>query len=69
MAVFLLCREFWQDNGEIPRQQLLDAVDGMIGDADQYLAQISFGIDAVEFRRTDQVMRDLKVRNRYVIRA
>jgi hypothetical protein len=69
LAVFFLCREFWQDNGKIPRQQLLDPIDGMIGDADRRLEQISFGIDGIEFRRTDKVIQDLKASNRYVIRA
>jgi hypothetical protein len=36
----------------MPRQKLLDAVDGMIGDAGEHLAQISFRIQAVELGRT-----------------
>jgi hypothetical protein len=36
---------------EIPRQQFVDAVDGMVGDTRQHLAQIGFGIETVEFRR------------------
>ena len=41
---------------EIPRQQFVDAVDGMVGDAGQHLAQIGFGIEAVELGRTDQAV-------------
>ncbi len=38
---------------EIPRQQFVDAVDGMVGDAGQHFMQIGFGIETVELRRTD----------------
>jgi hypothetical protein len=41
---------------EIPRQQFVDAVDGMVGDTRQHLAQIGFGIETIEFRRTDQAV-------------
>ena len=34
--------------GEVPRQQLLDAVDGMIGDAFEHVAQIEFWIKAIQ---------------------
>ena len=41
---------------EIPRQQFVDAIDGMIGNLCQHLAQIAFGIYAVEFGRADQAI-------------
>jgi hypothetical protein len=41
---------------DVPGQQFLDAVDGMVGDTRQHLAQIGFGIDTVEFRRTNQAV-------------
>jgi len=37
-------------------QQFADASDGVVGDARQHLVQIGFRIQAVEFRRTDQVV-------------
>jgi hypothetical protein len=47
----------WRDAGdEIPRKQLLNAVDGVVGDASQDFAQIGFGIEAVEFCRIDQAV-------------
>jgi len=41
---------------DIPRQQVFDAVDGMVGDASHHVPQIGFGIQTVEFRRTDQAV-------------
>ena len=40
----------------LPRQQVLDAVDGMLGDAREHLAQVLFGVQVVEFRATDQTV-------------
>jgi len=40
----------------VPGQQLLDAVDGVIGDAGQHLAQISFRVKAVEFGGANQAV-------------
>jgi hypothetical protein len=42
----------WAGRDDVPGQQAGDAVDGMIGDPGQNFAQISLGIDSVEFRRT-----------------
>jgi hypothetical protein len=42
----------WCD--DIPWQQFLDAIDGMVGDTREHVAQILFGIQAVEFGRADQ---------------
>ena len=36
--------------GGVPRQQLLDASNGVLGDARKDLAQVRFGIEAIEFR-------------------
>jgi len=41
---------------EIPRQQVFDPVDGMVGDASHHFPQMGFGIQTVEFRRTDQAV-------------
>jgi hypothetical protein len=41
---------------DVPGQQFLDAVDGVVGDAGQHLTQIGFGIETVEFRRTNQTV-------------
>jgi hypothetical protein len=35
---------------EVPREKFIDAVDRMVGDASQDLAQIGFAIEAIEFR-------------------
>jgi hypothetical protein len=40
-------------SAHLPELLFLDTVDGMIGDAGQHFAQISFGIEAIEFRGTD----------------
>lgn len=39
-----------------PRQQLLDAIDRMLGDTLDHIAQVRLGIDAVELGRTDQAV-------------
>ena len=41
---------------DMPRQQFLDSVDGMVGDALQDLAKISFRVEAVQFGRADQTV-------------
>jgi hypothetical protein len=41
---------------DIPRQQVRDAVHGVLGDARQDLAQIRFWIKPIEFRRADQTV-------------
>jgi hypothetical protein len=41
---------------DVPGQQLFDPVDGMVGDTGQHFAQIGFGIESIEFRRTDQAV-------------
>ncbi len=56
-----LCCEFVcgvQTSGEVPRQELLDTVDGMIGDVRQHMLQIGFGIEAVELGRPDEGIED-----------
>ena len=40
--------------GDVPWQQLLDAVDGMLGDALEHMAQLGFGIEAVELGGANQ---------------
>ena len=45
-----------QLRGEIPRQQFLDTVHRMIGDALQDVAQIEFRIETVEFGRAEQAV-------------
>ena len=40
----------------VPGQELLDAVDGMIGDAGQYVSEIHCGVEAVEFGGADQAV-------------
>jgi hypothetical protein len=42
--------------GDVPRQPLLDASNGVLGDARKDLAQVRFGIEAIEFRRADQTV-------------
>ena len=41
---------------DIPRQQVCYSVHGMISDARQDISQIPFGIESVEFRRSDQAV-------------
>src|SRR5260370_10840328 len=38
----------------IPRQELFDSVDGMVGNASEDVRQIGFRIDTVQFRGTNQ---------------
>ena len=40
----------------VPGQQFGDAVDGVVGDAREHIAQVGFGIKAVEFGRSDQAI-------------
>src|SRR4029453_14455085 len=49
--VFALC-----SRSDVPRQQVVDAVDRMLGNAVEYLTQIRFRIDAVELRRSNQAV-------------
>jgi hypothetical protein len=39
---------------EVPGEQFVDAVYRVLGDAGQDLAEIAFGIESIEFRRSDQ---------------
>ena len=41
---------------EIPGQELLDAIDRVIGDAGQHVSEIRFGIETVEFGGADQAV-------------
>src|SRR5258708_27256952 len=47
-----------QASGEVPRQELLVTVDGMIGDVGQHMSQIGFRIEAVELGRPDEGVED-----------
>ena len=56
-------RELWLVGGvvriecrHLPREQVLDAVDGMLGDAREHLAQVLFWVQVVEFRGADQTV-------------
>jgi hypothetical protein len=42
-------------SGEIPWKQFLNSIDGMIGDAGQYVTRISFRIKIVEFGQTNKL--------------
>jgi hypothetical protein len=42
----------------VPRQELLDAADGVIGDMREHMAQIGFGIEPVEPGRPDEGIED-----------
>ena len=44
--------------GEVPGEQLRDAVDGVVGEAGEHGEQIAFWIEAVEFGRADQNVED-----------
>ena len=41
---------------EVPRQEFFNAVDGMVGDAGQHVAEIGFGIETVELCAADQAV-------------
>ena len=41
---------------DIPRKQVVDPVDGMVGDARQDVLQIRFGIHPVQFGRADEAV-------------
>lgn len=40
--------------GDNPWQQLVDAIDGMLGDASDDVAQVGLGIKAIQFGGTNQ---------------
>src|SRR5512144_2512871 len=42
--------------GDVPRQQLVDAVDGMLGNAREHLAQVGLRIEPVELGRLHQTV-------------
>src|ERR1700726_622072 len=42
------------DSVDVPWQQFGDPIDGVIGDAGKHVAQVGFGVEAVQFRRLDQ---------------
>ncbi len=42
-----------QRRGDVPRQQILDAVRRMIGDALEYIGEIRLGIEAVQPSRAE----------------
>jgi hypothetical protein len=41
---------------DLPRQQLIDTIDRMLGDAADHLTQVGLGVEAVEFARADQAV-------------
>ena len=41
---------------EVPGQEFFDAVDWMIGDAGQHVAEVGFGIKSVQVRGADQAV-------------
>ena len=41
---------------DLPRQELLEAVDGMLSDVPEHIVQIGVRIDAVQAARTDQTV-------------
>ena len=41
---------------DVPGKQLCDAIHRMIGNASQHFAEIGFGIEVVEFRRSNQTV-------------
>jgi hypothetical protein len=45
-----------RDGGDVPGQELCDAINRVVGDARQQLAQVGFGIKPVELRRSDQTV-------------
>jgi len=45
-----------QRGSNVPRQQLLNAVDWMLCDAGKHVTQIGLGIDVVEFCRSDEAV-------------
>jgi hypothetical protein len=46
VEVKLICNDPWQ--------QLIDAIDGMLGDASDDVAKVGLGIKAIQFGSTDQ---------------
>jgi hypothetical protein len=49
----LECDELW---GDVPRQQFLNAVDGMLADALEHMTQVGGRIDTVEKTGSDQAV-------------
>ena len=47
---------FFEVRCDVPRQQLLDAVDRMLGDAPKHVAQVRFGIEPIELGRLHQAV-------------
>ena len=45
-------------SGDVPWQQLLDALDRVLADASQHVAQVGFWIEAVQPRRSYQTIED-----------
>jgi len=43
-------------SSEVPGQQFVDAVDRVIGDAREHVAEVGFRIDAVQLGRADQAV-------------
>jgi hypothetical protein len=41
--------QLWHFHEEIPGQQLIDFIDGMIGDALEDVTEVAFGVEIVEF--------------------
>jgi hypothetical protein len=55
--VLLLARAVVRTGGgDIPGQQLFDAVDGMVGDARKHIAQVALGVETIQLRRADQAV-------------
>ena len=44
--------------GQVPGEQLIDTVNGMVGDAGEHLAQVALRIETVQLRRADQAVKD-----------
>ena len=47
--------------GDVPRKQLLDAVDGVGGDSDEHMAQVGFRIQSIHLRRLDETIQDSRL--------
>src|SRR4051794_35572626 len=45
-----------QSSGNIPGQEFFDAVDRVLADAFEHVAQVRFGVDIVELRGADQAV-------------
>jgi len=42
--------------GDVPGQQLFDAINGVVGDAGEDVAQVSFRVEADQLGRADQAV-------------